>query len=241
MYVKKVYDLGKVRIIEKHYPGRYGAPGMKRRKKQLPTPEQMERENERRKARKVQMLILRNFQEGDWHLTLSYKPENRPEDMPAAKKRLQKFLRDLRKIYRKEGKDLKYIAVTERGERGACHHHLILEDIPGTKQAVIDCWKDGGRYFVPLYEDGEYEKLGDYIAKKQTKEQKKGQRSFSRSKNLILPKPKIEKIQAVIWRSVPIAPKGWCVLNVENGINPFNNQPYQRYTIKTKEALCRDP
>ena len=238
MYLRKEYDLGNVRFIEKHYPGNYGAPGMKRRKKKEPTPEDVKKQNDKRKARRLQMLILRNFMEGDWYLTLTYRKEERPESIEEAKKQRKKFIRDLRKQYRKAGHELKYIIVTERGERGACHHHIIIQDITdgsmNVKKAVMDCWKYGGKHFEPLYEDGNYERLAEYISKTATKEEQKGGRTFARSQNLIVPEPKVEKIHAGRWAWNPKAPVGWYIVkdSLENGENIYTGKPYQRYIIR---------
>lgn len=78
VYRKVIYDMGVVRQIKKYKRGNYGAPGEKREKKKRPTPEDVRRQNERNRWRKVQRLILMNFKEGDWHLILKYRPGERP-------------------------------------------------------------------------------------------------------------------------------------------------------------------
>lgn len=92
--------------------------------------------------------------------------------------------------YKKAGYQFKYIYVTERGKQGACHHHLIIEDIsePGlnTTKMVQKYWKYGSKAFIPLYEDGEFENLAEYIVKKETKEEQDGC-TYSRSRNLVVP------------------------------------------------------
>ena len=79
MYTKVTYDLGEVKEIQKYYPGNYGAPGCPREKKRKRTPEEIKRQNETNKVRKVQRLILANFSEGDLHLILTYRKDLRPE------------------------------------------------------------------------------------------------------------------------------------------------------------------
>ena len=172
-YVRKEWDLGEVRQIEKYYPGNYGAPGKKRRKKRERTPEDIERQNRTNRGKKVQRLILANFKPGDWHLILSYTKEKRPKSDEEAKKQIRKFLEQLRKEYRAAGHELKDIYVTEKGKKGAWHHHLIIEDIVDppvvTAKVVQKLWKHGHPTFNPLYEEGEYQMLADYIVKKETK------------------------------------------------------------------------
>ena len=72
MYTKVTYDLGEVKEIQKYIPGNYGAPGCPRERKRKRTPEEIKRQNERNKRRKVQRLIMANFGEGDLHVTLTY-------------------------------------------------------------------------------------------------------------------------------------------------------------------------
>jgi hypothetical protein len=235
MYVRKEYDLGRVRQIEKYYPGNYGAPGRPRAPKRKRTPEDIERQNKTNREKRVQRLIIANFKEGDWHLILSYMKDKRPGSFAEAKKQLQRFLDAMRRIYKKAGYEFKYIYVTERGKQGACHHHLIIEDIPelNTTRLVAKKWKYGRPTFNPLYEEGEFESLAEYIVKKETKEEQEGC-SYSRSRNLVMPEPKREIIHRKRWRSEPKAPRGWYVdkNSLINGENPVTGYPYQHYTIK---------
>ena len=234
MYIKKTYDLGDVREVYRYYRGNQGAPGCPRGPKKKKTPEGVAKQNQKNKEKRVQRLILMNFHEGDWHLTLTYRPDERPESMKEAKEQIQSFLGKMRAAYKKAGIPFRYIYVTERGKKGACHHHLIIEDInQGTIQTtklVQKFWKHGNRSFIPLYQDGEFENLAAYIVKKETKEEGAGC-SYSRSRNLIIPEPKIEKVHAHRWRKEPKASKGWYIEKetLINGENPYTGNPYQSY------------
>lgn len=237
MYVKKVYDLGWVKEISKYYPGNYGAPGRKRGPKRKRTPEDIARQNKTNREKKVQRLIMANFHEGDWHLILKYKKELRPESYAEAKKQVQKFLAEMRKEYKKAGHPFKYIYVTERGKQGACHHHLIIEDIAApelnTKKMVLKHWQYGSKAFIPLYEDGEFENLAEYIVKKETKEEQDGC-TYSRSRNLVVPEPQREVIHRKRWQREPKPEKGWYIVpdSLVNGENPVTGYPYQHYTMR---------
>ena len=224
--------------IVKSYPGNFGAPGEKRGKKKKPTPEDVRRQNERNRWRKVQRLILMNFGEGDWHLILKYRPGERPETHEEAKAHRKKFLDRMRDVYRKAGIPFKWIAVTERGKRGqVLHHHLVIQDIRrdgiDTVKLVKKLWTYGSEFFSALYEDGEYEKLAEYIVKAETKEES-GWCTYSRSRNLEEPVKTVEKVFHKRWRNPPVAPKGWYVVkdSVYNGENPVTGRPFQHYTIK---------
>ncbi len=249
MYIKKLYDFGWVRQIEKYYPGNYGAPGVKRGAKRKRTPEDIERQNRANREKKVQRLILANFREGDWHLILSYRKDRRPGSFKEAKEQVRKFLEDMRKAYRKAGVPFKWILVTERGKQGACHHHLIIQDIAdqklNTKKLVLKYWQYGTKNFIPLYEDGEFEDLAEYIVKKETKEEEEGC-SYSRSRNLVVPEPKKEVVHSRKWRAEPKPDRGWYVVkeSLVNGENPVTGYPYQHYTMRKlvpEDARGGDP
>ncbi|MCD7818871.1 MAG: hypothetical protein LUH07_07445 [Lachnospiraceae bacterium] len=232
----KVYDLGKRKWIDKYYPGNYGAPGRPRNKKRKKTPEDIARVNQRNKEKKVQLLILANFKEGDWHLILTYKKEERPPDMDHAKKDISEFMDGMRRECKKLGIPFKWIRVTEVGKRGGCHHHLVIENFPGVVKLVQKYWTHGRTHFTPLYEDGEFEDLAEYLVKKETKEEWTGC-SYSRSRNLVIPEPEKEIVYRKRWKKEPQPPKGWRLVpnTLVNGINPVTEYPYQHYMI---EQLC---
>ena len=245
MYIKNEYHLGKIIQVENHYPGNYGAPGKKRSPKRNRTPEEIARQNRTNREKKVQRLILANFKEGDWHLILKYKPDERPETYEEAQNLLKTFLARMRREYKKKGYPLKYIAVTERGKKGqALHHHLIVEDIKGlTCELVKKLWK-GFKNFIDLYEDGDYENLASYIVKIETKEeQEKGKASYSRSRNLITPKPRRKKMLRRRWPEEPKPKKGYEIdkNSIVNGINPVTGYPWQHYTMRKirGETVCQ--
>lgn len=238
IYRKVIYDMGVIRQIEKSFPANYGAPGEKREKKQKRTPEDVRRQNERNRWKRVQRIILANFHEGDWHLILKYTKGTNPEDYKEAKKHLKKFIEKMRAAYKKAGVPFKWIAVTERGKKGKIlHHHLIIEDIEEdgirTVDLVKQIWRHGGQFFSSLYEDGDYEQLAEYIVKSETKEEC-GWCTYSRSRNLIVPQAKVEIVRRRKWKNPPAAPKGWYVVkdSIWNGINPVTGYPVQHYTLK---------
>ena len=238
-YIKKEWRLGKVIQVEQHFPGNYGAPGQPREAKQKRTPEQIARQNQTNRAKKIQRLILANFNEGDWHLVLKYKPGQRPADYEEAQKELKKFLIKMRNSYKKAGYEFKYIAVTERGKKGqALHHHLVIEDIPELTTRMIKQTWPGMMSLTDLYEDGDYKKLAEYIVKAETKEEAEaGKATYSRSRNLVIPKPKVKKMKKRIWPEEPKAKKGYYIEkdSIVNGINPVTGYPYQYYSMRLIE------
>lgn len=238
VYRKVIYDMGVVIHVKKYKRGNYGAPGKKREKKEKMTPEDVRKQNERNRWRRLQRLILMNFHEGDWHLILKYRPGERPETYEEAKAHRKKFLDRMREAYKRAGILFKWIAVTERGKRGqVLHHHLVIQDIRrdgiDTVKLVKKLWTYGSAFFSALYEEGEYEKLAEYIVKAETKEEC-GWCTYSRSRNLEEPVKKVEDVPRKRWRNPPVAPKGWYVVkdSVYNGENPVTGYPYQHYTLK---------
>ena len=242
MYVREVYDLGQVMQVKNFYPGYRGAPGKKRAKKRKPTPEEMKRQNETNRWRKLQRIILANFRAGDWHLILKYRKGEAPEDYREAEEQRRRFIGKMRAALKKAGIAFRWIAVTERGKKGqVLHHHLIIEDIVSGKtnmvQLVKRYWTFGNAFFVSLYEDGEYEKLAEYIVKAETKEECRWC-TYSRSRNLTIPQPKRKVMRRRIWKKEPAAKKGWYVVkdSIVNGTNPFTDRPYQYYTMRRLAA-----
>ncbi len=238
--------MGDVLQIAKMKMGNHGAPGQKREKKKKKTPEDVRRQNERNRWRKIQRIILANFKEGDWHLILKYRPGERPDTYKEAKKHRKKFLDKMREAYKKAGIPFKWIIVTERGKKGqVLHHHLVIEDIQrdgiNTVKLVKELWTCGNEFFVSLYEDGEYEKLAEYIVKAETKEEC-GWCTYSRSRNLIIPERRVEIVCHRRWRNPPVAPRGWYVVqdSIWNGENPVTGQPVQHYTLKRLKSFRKE-
>lgn len=240
MYTKKTYYLRYIIQVEKGFSVRRGNH-KSHQKKQNPTPEQMKIYNENQAARKLNRKISANFGPGDYHVVLTYKPENRlPED--ESRKELRKFLNNLKKDYRKVGEELKYIITTE-WRHTAIHHHLIINHIRGSTEMVRKRWTKGRPRFTPLDDTGDYIKLAEYFIK-ETKNEKingreKGKQSYSCSRNLIIPKPKVERIKAKDFKDDPKPIKGYYIVkdSVVNGISPFGYK-YQYYTMaKLPEGL----
>ncbi len=126
--------------------------------------------------------------------------------------------------------------MTERGKKGACHHHLIIQDVQdgsmSVKSAVMESWK-GMKNFTPLYDQDAFRELADYMTKDETKEDQTGV-SYSRSRNLITPAPKVRRIRAREWADEPKSDQEFEVIKgtVETGENPKTGMPYLRYFMK---------
>ena len=92
-----------------------------------PTSEVQAKLNHSNAVRKLERLIHCNFTSADYALHLTYTDEHLPHDTETAQKDVQKFLRRVRRWYKLQDKELKYICVTEKGTKSErVHHHLIL-------------------------------------------------------------------------------------------------------------------
>lgn len=233
MYKKWVWDAGDYQVVKKGHSGRY--PGKSRGKKEKQTSAAVQTYNRKLRREKVQLLIMANFAPGDLYVTLTYrKDRERPASLEEAKKCLSVFLRKLKAWYRKKGMEMKWIGVAERGSKGACHHHIILNRVPGLHDMIDELWTWGHPQVVRLYEEGAFEKLAEYIIKAEGKNREDPGSRYSRSRNLLMPQPKEEVISAVSFTSDPKPVKGYYLIKetVENGENPLNGHRYQRYVMK---------
>lgn len=197
-YVERITKAGKIVEVDRYYTSRYKKKGIKRGDKVKPTKEAQKKCNTRKAVRMLRLLLAANYQDGDLHIDFGYirkrkQPYRTKEEM---KKDAEVFLRELRKVYKKQGMALKYIHVMEIGEKGARHHHLVINYIdPRLVQAA---WKkaypDNSKiHFHPLDTNGDYSRLAAYLIKYTdktvgTEEALQGKR-WNCSRNLERPEP----------------------------------------------------
>ena len=193
--------------IEKAYSSRYGrntVPGPKEKQ----TPERLKKQHQKERIKKLNWLIEENFEIGDYHLTLTFSKENRTCDKEKLQNIMKEFMKDLRKIYKKAGQELKYIKVTEK-KKSCVHFHMIINSIPDLHKVLPKIWKKGRMYMEPLFEsECGFEQLASYLIKeKGTGEKETGERSYTHSRNLVVPETKVTVIRSVKWTQQPKAPK----------------------------------
>lgn len=231
-YLKNTFNCGRWWEIEKVFSGRYG----KRTKpsaKQKPTPEEMEKANERNAAKRLRRKIARNFGAGDYHIVLTYKGE--PPGKEEAAAALDRLFRNLRNWYRRQGQELKYIKVTEY-KRKRIHHHIVVNNVEGCLQKIRSLWK-GGIYPSVMYETGGFEELAAYLIKETRITMKDmdapSKLRYSCSRNLIEPEKTTEVIRAGKWIEAPVPPRGFWIPkdSVVNGISEKTGRKYQYYTL----------
>lgn len=203
-YVQQTITAGKTIEIARYYTSRYNKKGIKRSDKVKPTTEQQEKVNQRKAEKTLRLELNANFVDGDLHIDMGYirkhgEPYRTKEQM---REDANKFLRAMRKVYKAEGKVLKYIHVMEIGKKGSRHHHLVVNYIDVKK--IQACWKKvyprGSRvHYTPLNTDGDYSALAAYLIKYTsetigTEKTLQGKR-WNSSKNLTKPKIDYEIIK----------------------------------------------
>lgn len=156
-----------------------------RGKKRKPTSDVQKRLNQRNAERKLIRLLNTNFTKKDIRFDLTYNAENLPASPEDAQRQMQNFLRRIKRYRKKHGlPELKYVAVTEIGEKsGRIHHHIVMSggiDI----NTLAEIWGKGYTNAKPLQFDA-YGIVG--IAKYLVKEPVLSKR-WCASRNLKQPK-----------------------------------------------------
>ena len=246
-YIEAKTVAGKTVEIEKYYTYRYHKKGEKREKKLTPTREEQKRINTRNAEKKLRRILNANFKGDDIHLILTYQKDNRPQNKEDLKKNIRKFLDALRKEYKKQGRELKYIHVAEIGKRGAVHHHLVINYIE--QKIITKLWNKGRPKMFPLDDTGQYEKLASYLIKETCKnigedeEEKIQSKRWDSSRNLIHPETK-KRIVPVKngFNPNPKERKGYYIDkgSINYGISEYTGYPYLSYTLIKNEIEMRD-
>lgn len=238
-YIKKTIQAGKTIEVRKYYSTRFGVTGVKRAPKFRPTPEEQRRVNERQAADTLTWRLNENFGFGDIHLVLSYAgPAPSREE---ARHRLEKFIRTARRYFRQQGKEMRYIAVTEYKNR-RIHHHLVMENVP--IKDLYTMWPHGRPKVFPLDDSGDYRELAEYLIKETAKtfaeEGSPYKKRWNQSKNLRAPKIKTEVVSASAWSRQPRAKKGYYIPpdTIREGVHKENGFPYQYYTMIEIDRRC---
>lgn len=244
-YIEAITVAGKTIEVERYYSSRYNKRGASRNDKVKPTREEQKRVNNKQAEKKLRRLLNANFGYGDYHVVLDYirekdKPDRTREEM---KQDIAVFLRECRKLYKQQGKVFKYIHVMEIGEKGARHHHLVVNkiDVGILQQAWYKAYAGHNRVKVfPLDDSGNYAKLASYLIKYTSKhlqdEDRLQGKRWAASKNLIRPVSTKRVISHRNWfKSEPVAKKGYYVVqdSIEKGVTSaeYYGYGYFRYTM----------
>lgn len=230
------------------FVGNYGAKGEKRQKKEKATPEQIQKQNQSNRIKKLRRKIKANFSENDLWVTLKYPRGHRPT-VAELNKDIEKTLNLLRREYRARGEPFKWILRKEIGSRGGAHIHMIVNRIAGadTDLLIRKAW--GKKIDIqPMYEAGGFEDLAAYIVKEPDEgcekqlslfpeKERKQFKTYSCSRNLITPVPERKvyrrwTIARLIRDGEIKATPGYYVdkNSIRYGVNRFTGMSYLRYT-----------
>lgn len=233
-YIKEVCEYGNYIDVEKYYTWKWHDKNCIRGPNEKVTSEQQKKINERLAKKQKRRILNANFSVGDIWLTLTYMKSMRPCNMKEAVKNLKnKFLDKLRRILKKRGEELKYVAVTEIGKKGAVHHHLVIKKFDVNIISEFGLWKFGKASMVFIYSE-DLQKLSDYMCKGSSgqTDDEGVEKKWSQSRNLIIPVSKKTVIKADSWTKLPKAIKGYELIedSLQVGINGMG-YPYQSYRM----------
>ena len=188
---KRVWRCGAYTEMEL-YPV-FQPPG-KRRSKCRPSRECQQRINQRDAERKLARLLRANFGEGDLEVDLTYAS---PESVEGAVKDLKRWLKELRKIYRAFGTELRYVYTVEQGKKsGRVHFHLVMNSAGViARDDLEELWDHGYANARRLrMDESGLSGLSGYVAKQGRKRKPEdiGKRRWSCSRNLVRPKPEVK-------------------------------------------------
>lgn len=231
-YIKEKAKAGPYIFVSKKFSLRYGRKNIPRGPNINKTSELQKEINAFKKRRMLLWLFCENFRNGDKWLTFTYNSGKRPGTMKEAKKDRCKLIRKIRDYYNKIGIPFVYMAMTERGERGGLHHHIVIRG--GVDYNIIaKAWEKYGGWqgkTIGVDNIGGYTddilNVGKYFVKGRSD---KSEKNYTKSKNLRQPKITVEVIEAERWTSKPRPEKGYDILDTYDGFHDFSGYPYQDY------------
>ena len=200
-----------------------------RRKKENPTSEEVRKLNEIYAIRDLNIKLHHNFAPGDMHLVLTYKGAE--PTLGEAKKKISNFKRDLAKLYKKNGKEVKWIEATEYKNK-RIHHHMIINKFDA--RLIQEIWQHG--YVRPSYLDdtNDWRALASYIIKETRKtfaeDRAYGKRRFRCSRTIKNPVSYVEDV-SLAQILLPKPSKGYYIEkdSMYEGKTVGNNKPYIDY------------
>ena len=215
--------------------------GRTRKARSNPTPEAVQKNNDRIAIKNLTRTINANFGPGDSHLVLTYRER---VDEETAIKEVRKFRRNLQRDCKKAGIELKMVWATELDKRA--HHHIIINTTEVSMDMIRKRWKHGNPKLLPLDNERNYWRLADYIIK-ETNEAfrdpaKALKQRYSCTRNLVRPVIVRQEAQARDFNINNIRPiKGYEIDedSIQVYENPITGVPTLYYTMVATDAKPR--
>lgn len=246
MYTKETVNSGAMVEVTKRV--KQSRPSGRRAGRSKPTKEDQRRRNARRRKRLLEQRIVRNFKNGDWWITLTFR-------LAVGKKKMQKTLKSFFQILRREYGETaqRYLYCTEKGGKtdhdpsgniihtgGRWHAHLLMpKEIEFLD--IKDAWKRAGKEAAGrAYADAvntlpDAAGLAAYMLKEADRKAP-GERAYSKGAAIIDPETHEEEISAKVFRRQPadkikIKGKTYKLAEYELYDDPFTleNVLYARY------------
>lgn len=184
--------------------------GEKRAAKSNPTPEAVRKVNLRNAVKNLTAILNHNFDESDYHLTLTY--SGAEPDKAEAKRCLTNFFRNMKNYCRKNEIEWKWVAVTEY-ENHRIHHHVVCSGID--PEVIENKWVHGYVNFKILEANGNYYKLAQYLIKETEKTfrlpDSVNKKRYSTSGNIVRPEIKKELVSERMLDRDPEPLKGYYI------------------------------
>jgi hypothetical protein len=183
--------------------------------------------NEQRAIATLRRLMNHNFTNGDLHAVLKYhKGQTPPPEI--AKTQIEKFKRDLRRLYKKNDAALKYIHVTEFVNK-RLHHHMLINNAKIPIEDISKLWPWGSVNYTTLYSAPDFADLAFYFIKETRNTFRHADapshRRWNASRNLKQPKKTVKIINANEWRETPATIEGY-ILDVDSVRNIIREDGY---------------
>ncbi len=183
---------------------------------------------------KADDIFNENFKAGDLTLTFTFASDKRPKSREELKNIWSKYLRKVRKAYKKAGKVFKWMKGIDDNKHNP-HIHAAFSAID---ISLLPEWPYGKIHINPV-DNREHHTFGSYAYKQGREDNGKmkldgaGIQNYSHSRNLVIPVPEYDVIGNDHWAEEPRAPKGYYVVkdSIQNWDDKINGYKHQSYII----------
>ena len=148
----------------------------------------------------------------------------------------------MKKEYEKQGKEFRWIEVTEH-ENHRIHHHMLMSYID--QDIITKQWRRGRVRFSPLDRSRNYKRLAEYFIKETTKTMRHPgadtKQRWSASRNLTRPIIKREIIEPKAMYEQPRALKGYEIImdSINRFEHPFTGIEHLEYMMISTDPVPR--